>query len=80
MPFDSSNEIRHQHSMMSDLVQQADEALEACERDTCVDLIQQIYELLDLATAARLVVPAGMHINSASRVLSAVAEGREQHH
>ena len=47
MPFDFFSQTGQDRRIIAALVQQADEACEANDRDTCIGIIQQIFELLD---------------------------------
>lgn len=57
MPFDQPTQSLSGQAAISDLARKADEALEGCDRARCVDLIQQIYALLDSSSASYVVGP-----------------------
>lgn len=70
MPFDHSNQTDVDRSIISNLLEQSDAALDACDRAACIEIIEQVYALLDIASAARVVVPGtrrGRTIRACSR-------------
>lgn len=72
MPFDQSDEVSSNQAAISALVRHADHALETSERGKCIDIIQQIYDLLDSSSNACVIRPSRPHVRANPRRRAAI--------